>query len=160
MMEPSFEKLLARLAEANVRFVIVGGIAVALHGYTRFTEDIDLLIDDDAANIRDLLGLLGDFGEGHAKELNVEDFADEEGAIRVIEETELCQIDLFTRLAGKSYRDVAPEAETFRLGKFTILYASKSSLLFWKKSSHREKDRLDANALHLLMENPQAFDDV
>jgi hypothetical protein len=33
-MEPSFEKLLAKLAEADVRFVVVGGIAVTLQGYT------------------------------------------------------------------------------------------------------------------------------
>ena len=34
MMEPSFEKLLVKLAEAKVRFVVVGGIAVTLQGYT------------------------------------------------------------------------------------------------------------------------------
>ena len=38
-MEPSFEKLLVILAEARVDFVIVGGVAVTLHGYIRLTED-------------------------------------------------------------------------------------------------------------------------
>jgi hypothetical protein len=45
-MEPSFEKLLVVLAEAGIRFVVVGGIAVTLQGHVRFTEDIDILIDD------------------------------------------------------------------------------------------------------------------
>ncbi len=43
-MEPSFEKLLGVLAEAGVQFVLVGGLAVTLQGYVRFTEDVDLLI--------------------------------------------------------------------------------------------------------------------
>ena len=43
-MEPSFEKLLGLLAENDVRFVVVGGVAVTLHGYVRMTEDVDLLV--------------------------------------------------------------------------------------------------------------------
>ena len=39
-MEHSFEKLLGRLAEGDVRFILVGGLAVALHGYVRLTEDV------------------------------------------------------------------------------------------------------------------------
>lgn len=40
MMEPSFEKLLVLLADAEVDFVLVGGLAVTLQGYVRFTEDV------------------------------------------------------------------------------------------------------------------------
>lgn len=46
-MEPSFEKLLALLAGHEVRFVVVGGVAVTLQGYARLTEDVDLLVDDE-----------------------------------------------------------------------------------------------------------------
>jgi hypothetical protein len=38
MMEPSFEKLLVLLADAEVDFVLVGGLAVTLQGYVRFTD--------------------------------------------------------------------------------------------------------------------------
>ena len=47
-MEPSFEKLLVLLAEAGVRFIVVGGVAVTLQGYVRLTEDVDLLLDSKA----------------------------------------------------------------------------------------------------------------
>ena len=40
-MEASFEKLLALLAESGVRFIVVGGVAVAIQGYVRLTEDVD-----------------------------------------------------------------------------------------------------------------------
>jgi Nucleotidyl transferase of unknown function (DUF2204) len=157
-MEPSLKKLLAKLAEAEVLFVIVGGIAVTLQGYTRFTEDIDVLIDDERANIERLLAVLSDYGEGYAKELSVEDFTDSEGAIRLIEEVEMCQIDIFTRLAGVKYTEAVADADIFLLDQHQIHYASKARLIFWKKRSGREKDRLDANALELLRDDPKAFD--
>jgi hypothetical protein len=54
---------------------------------------------------------------------------------------------------------VVKDAASFRVGKHEVLYASKSSLIFWKGQSQREKDRMDARALELLLRDPQAFDD-
>ncbi len=157
-MEPSFEKLLVLLVDANVRFVLVGGLAVSMQGYVRFTEDVDMLIDSEAENITNLLDTLADYGEGFARELTPADFTDEEGAIRIVEETEQCQIDIFTRMSGLRYRDLAAQADTFQIANRAILCASKPSLIALKESSHREKDKLDAQALKELQQNPQAFD--
>jgi hypothetical protein len=52
-MEPTFEKLLVRLANGGVQFVIVGGIAVTLHGYVRLTEDVDVLNDLKSRSVRE-----------------------------------------------------------------------------------------------------------
>lgn len=157
-MEPSFEKLLVLLAEAGIRFIVVGGIAVTLQGYVRLTEDVDLLLDDEPSNIGRLLETLAGYGEGFARELSPEDFTPDEGAIRIVEETEQCQIDLFTRMSGRTYGDVLEDADRFPLGGFEIRYASKASLIAWKEKSVREKDRLDALALRQLAENPRVFD--
>jgi predicted nucleotidyltransferase len=157
-MEPSFEKLLVRLADAQVRFVLVGGLAVILHGYVRLTEDVDLLVDDEPQNLRRLLEVLEGFGEGFARELSPDDFDESEGAIRIVEETELCQIDLFTRMGGRRYSDAIEDAERFSLRGRQIRYASKKLLIDWKSRSVREKDRIDAMALRSLEEDPNAFD--
>ncbi|MEK6231048.1 MAG: nucleotidyl transferase AbiEii/AbiGii toxin family protein, partial [Luteolibacter sp.] len=95
-MEPTFEKLLARLADHSVEFLLVGGVAVTLHGYARLTEDVDILIQNSSENINRLLGSLANYGEGFAKELSPEDFTDEEGAIRIVEVAENSQLDIFT----------------------------------------------------------------
>jgi hypothetical protein len=158
MMEPSYEKLLVRLAKADVRFVVVGGIAVTLQGYARFTEDIDLLLERGRDNITRLLEVLSDYGEGFARELVVDDFEDDEGAIRIIEEAEMCQMDLFMRLSGVTYEEAIIDADRFSLDGHWIHYASKSTLIRWKQKSVREKDRLDASALDLLQRDPHAFD--
>lgn len=41
----SVEAIVRALAEANVRYLIAGGLAVVAHGYVRFTADIDLVLD-------------------------------------------------------------------------------------------------------------------
>jgi hypothetical protein len=157
-MEPSFEKLLVLLAKAEVRFVVVGGIAVTLQGYVRLTEDVDILIDDDPANIDLLLKTLAAYGEGFASALSRADFETGEGAIRIVEEIEQCQIDIFTVMSGRNYEDVISDADSFTLKGLSIRYASKKSLIAWKESSVREKDRLDAMALRKLQVDPHAFD--
>lgn len=158
MMEPSFEKLLVLLAEAGVDFVVVGGIAVSIQGYVRLTEDVDILIEDSPENIGRLLERLADYGEGFALELSVEDFTDEEGAIRIVEVTEQCQIDIFTRMSGRKYADVMADADHFPLQGHAIAIASKASLIGWKSKSVREKDKFDAMALRQLQEDPRSFD--
>ena len=156
-MEPSFAKLLARLADHGVRFIVVGGVAVTLQGYVRLTEDVDLLIDGSPDNVKRFLACLAEYGEGHARELSPEDFDDSEGAIRIVEEVEQCQIDVFTRMSGLHYADVMGDADHLALGDHAIPYASKASLIHWKEASVREKDRLDALALRRLQQDPETF---
>jgi hypothetical protein len=158
MMEPSFEKLLVLLADAGVDFVLVGGLAVTLQGYVRFTEDVDILIDSNPENVARLLATLAGYGEGFAGELGLEDFTEEEGAIRIVEEAEQCQIDVFTVMSGRIFADVIDDADLFPIQGRAIRYASKKSLITWKEKSVREKDRLDAIALRRLVEDPAAFD--
>jgi len=157
-MEPSFAKLLARLADHDVRFIVVGGIAVTLQGYVRLTEDVDILLDLSAENIANFLSCMAGFGEGFARELSIDDFDDSEGAIRIVEISEQIQMDIFTRMSGFHYSDVITDADRFELGTRTIRFASKTALIRWKENSVREKDRLDAMALRKLIANPQAFD--
>ncbi len=158
MMEPTFEKLLARLARSKVRFILVGGIAVTLHGYVSLTEHVDVLIDNSPDNIRAFLDTMSDYGEGFARGLSMDDFDDEEGAIRIVETVEGSQIDVFTVMSGRKYRDLKENSEVFDLQDYQILYASKQDLINLKNKSLREKDRLDVMALKKLQEDPRAFD--
>lgn len=42
---------LVHLLRNDIRFIVVGGLAVTLNGYIRLTEDIDILIDLSPANL-------------------------------------------------------------------------------------------------------------
>lgn len=157
-MEPSFEKLLVTLTDSEVRFVVVGGIAVALNGYVRLTEDVDILVESSVENIERLLACLCEFGEGFARELSVDDFSDDEaGAIRVVESTEDCQIDIFTTMSNLRFQNLDQTAGETTINGRTIRFASKQDLIQLKSGSVREKDQIDVIALkRLLAEDGEA----
>ncbi|HMJ71900.1 MAG TPA: hypothetical protein VK471_00900 [Solirubrobacterales bacterium] len=50
------------LHEKDVRFVVIGGVAVAAHGYVRGTEDLDLVPDPDPENLDRLTTALDELG--------------------------------------------------------------------------------------------------
>ena len=56
-MNPDFVDLLRAFAAADVRFLIVGAYALALHGRPRATGDLDIWIDATPANARVMEGL-------------------------------------------------------------------------------------------------------
>lgn len=49
--------LIRMLAEAKVEFVLVGGLAVALHGYHRATLDVDVVLAMDDENLQRFLAV-------------------------------------------------------------------------------------------------------
>lgn len=53
-----FEEIIKALVRANVRFVLVGGVAATIQGSARFTNDIDICYDTDPPNIARLVRLL------------------------------------------------------------------------------------------------------
>jgi predicted nucleotidyltransferase len=148
-MDTPYERLLAKLAQADIKFIIVGGVAVALNGFVRTTEDVDILLEASVKNVTRFLNELGNFGEGHARELNPADFSDSEGAIRIIEDFPL---DVFTIMRGKHYGDLFGETKTIRIDDAVVRYLNAEALIALKSNSQREQDRIDVSALQSLQD--------
>jgi len=144
-----FEKLLAALVNSHVDFAVVGGLAIIFNGYPRLTLDADILVQDAPENLRKLLQCLEQWGEGFARELKPEDFVFQEGAIRVTEEFDL---DIFTRMRGKSLDDFRPQLRYLETGGVRIPYLSPGDLIFLKQDSWRDKDKLDVQAMKEILE--------
>jgi hypothetical protein len=144
MMTNGFEKLLADLSEAEVDYLLVGGLAVAFCGYVRATEDVDILVRVDDDNLQRLLDVLADFGEGAASALSVDDFTLEEGAIRVVEDFPL---DIFTQMSGYCYEDLTSMTETRQVNDHSVDHLDVEGLITLKEESLRPKDQMDVQAL-------------
>ncbi len=69
------DELLLALVGAGVRFVIIGGIAVGVHGYVRATKDLDIVPDPDPENLARLAHLLREVG---AENIGLGDFSPDE----------------------------------------------------------------------------------
>jgi len=144
-MEPGpFERVLVALVLADVRFLVVGGVACALNGFARSTEDLDLLLDASPDNLERLLATLAQFGEGYARELRPSDFSDEEGAIQLVEDF---PIDMFVRMGGLRYADLLAHRRTNEIAGVAIPYVDVDGLLLLKSGSLRPRDQIDVEIL-------------
>ena len=139
-----FGNLLAELARKQVDFAVVGGLAVIFNGYERVTLDADILVNSSLENIRKLLEVLAGWGEGWARELTPDDFRPEEGCVRVTEEFDL---DIFTRMQGKSLDNFQARLLQLEVGGLPIKYLPPEDLILLKQNSWRDKDKLDVQAM-------------
>jgi hypothetical protein len=144
-----FENLLVALVRAEVDFAVVGGVAISLNGYVRATEDADVIVREVPDNIRKLLRCLEGWGEGWARELKPEEFIAQEGSIRVMEDFDL---DIFTRMRGRSLEDFRPRLRFLETQGVRIPYISPQDLIYLKQNSWRDKDKLDVQAMQEIIQ--------
>ena len=142
-----YEELLVLLARNDVRFITVGGFACAFNGYVRPTEDVDILVDNSPKNLSTLLHVLSNYNEGCAKELNVNDFTDEEGAFRIIEKF---PIDIFVKMSGSYYKDFEKHIKYRSIENHSIPFLDRPQLIRLKENSLREQDKMDVLKLKSL----------
>lgn len=72
----SIETIVKALNDAGVRYLVVGGLAVNAHGFSRLTRDVDLVIDLEKTNITRGLNTLIAIGYQLAIPVRVEEFAE------------------------------------------------------------------------------------
>lgn len=73
MFQP--DDLLLALTKAGVEFIVIGGVAVGVHGFVRATKDLDIVPDPDPENLKRLAGLLREIDAQH---FGLADFSPEE----------------------------------------------------------------------------------
>lgn len=140
-------KRLARLLnEANAEYALVGGYAIASHGFSRQSEDIDLLVNPAAENSRRWIIALSQLPDQATRALEHEPdvFADDKCyALRVNDEF---TVDIMPSVAGHSWDDMQPYIETIALDGVPLRVLNLEGLLLTKQGD-RPKDRMDASIL-------------
>ena len=130
--------LARRLNEAGVSYILVGGYALNAHGYTRATEDVDILVAPGRANGEKVVSALLKLPEKAALELDPQWF--EEGdTIRIGGEF---VIDLLFRAAGHSWEELSPYVEVIDVVGVPIRTLNIDGLLLTKQT-YRDKDKID-----------------
>ncbi len=120
--------LLAALAEHDVDYVVVGAVALNLHGIVRATEDVDLFVRADETNIarlRDALSTLWDDPE--IELISVEDLAGDYPVVRYGPPGEDFVIDLVSRL-GETVAFDDLQVETLTVEGVQVRVASPATL--------------------------------
>jgi hypothetical protein len=134
------------LLDAGVDYALVGGYALAAHGFARFTEDIDIVVDPSAQNSRRWIVALARLPDGAARALIDESdvFADDQRhAIRINDEF---TIDVMPSVAGNTWQELTPYIEQIDLDGVPLKVLSLEGLLRTKLGA-RPKDMMDAQVL-------------
>ena len=135
------------LNDAGARYVLIGGFAVVAHGASRFTKDIDLLVDDAPENIARVKQGLAILADNAAAEVADNDVR-EHTVVRVVDEV---IVDLMGRACGLTYADVAADMEWHDLDGVRVPVASPSALVR-TKDTYRPQDAIDRSFLQQVLE--------
>ena len=136
------------LNRESVRYLLIGGWAVILHGAARTTKDIDLLVDPSPENVQAIRRALADLPDNAARELADGEVA-QYGVVRVADEV---VVDLMASACGVTFADAiaAKAAERFFLQGVPVEVASKD-LLIRTKQTVRPSDAADVAYLRALL---------
>ena len=139
-----FKEFLACLAARDVRFLVVGGYAVAVHGHPRYTGDLDLWVWTGAANAECLLTALDDFGFGSVG-LVANDFT-EPGRVVQLGYPPV-RIDLLTSIDGVEFEGCFDRRVEIVVDGLKVPFIALEDLRRNMASSGRPQDIADLAAL-------------
>jgi hypothetical protein len=161
-MPTDFLSVLASFSQAKLRYVLVGGLAVVLHGVDRLTADIDLVVDLSPAEAAKAIDLLLASGFKPGVPVDPRLFADEtvrrrwqtESGMRVLSfwdpENRRPTVDLFADYP-MNFETLFADSLLVALAGVTVRVASIPHMVAIKRAAGRPKDLDDAARLEALL---------
>lgn len=139
-------ELCRHLNNAGARYVVIGGFAMIHHGYTRGTNDIDLLIDASTDNIGKIKIALLNLPDQAIQEVKPEDITQ----YQVVRVADVFVVDLMTKACSIMFEQAAEYIEFAEIGGVAIPFL-KPEILIQTKATYRPIDAADRAYLQELM---------
>jgi hypothetical protein len=142
------KRLVGDLNDLGVAYALVGGYAIAAHGFNRFTDDVDLLVEPSLANSRRWIAALARLPDRAAAELSEQPdvFSDDQRyALRINDEF---TVDVMPTVAGRTWDELQAHITTIDLDGQPLRLLDLEGLLLTKQGV-RAKDKQDAQMLSL-----------
>lgn len=170
MQARSIEAIVTALNRAGVRYLVVGGVAVAAHGFLRFTADIDIVLDPDTEAMRRAVGALSGLGYRPRAPVDFVDLADPrmrrawvaEKGLTVFSlfsrEHPATEVDLFVEVPFDFERAYADAARFEVAPGVTATFVGRSDLIEMKRRSGRPEDLADLEGLQASWEPDEDSD--
>ena len=151
-LSPDFSAFFAACRRHDVRLVVVGAYALALHGHPRMTKDLDILVEPSPANAGALMAALEEFGIGGIG-LGPDDFVAEGVVVQLG-----CppnRIDLLTSIDGVSFADAYARRQVMEIDGIEVPFIARADLLANKRASGRLQDLADVERLERAADGDQ-----
>lgn len=140
MLNEDYKEMLQILLNNKVKFLIVGAYAMGIHGYPRATGDFDIWVKASIDNSEKIYRSLVEFG-APLSDISEKTFS-EKGIIFQIGVAPR-RIDIITCIDGVNFKDAYRARINVEIENLKIPFLSKRDLITNKKSTGREKDKLD-----------------
>lgn len=143
-MNPDFVDLLRAFIAADVRFLVVGAYALALHGRPRATGDLDVWVDATPENAARVMRALANFG-APLTDISAADFASPGAVVQL--GVAPVRIDLLTQLTGLTFAEAWAERVRGPFGDIEIDYIGREAFIRNKRATGRARDLADIEDL-------------
>ncbi len=139
-----FKEFIELLNVHKVRYLVVGGYAVALHGHPRYTKDLDIWVELNSTNAQAIIKALEQFGLGSLG-LKAEDFLEADQIIQLGYPPS--RIDLLTSVSGLEFDHCFPLRVIINLEGVEVNFIDLENLKKNKKATGRLQDLADLENL-------------
>jgi hypothetical protein len=143
-MDKDLEELLSALNAHNVRYVVVGGHAIAVHAQPRATKDLDVFIDRRPDNAQAVYEALAAYGAPLGN-TTPEDFQNPDSILR-LGVPPVC-VDILQKIDGIDFDSVWRDSSEHTVDGVRARYISAEHLITNKLASGRPQDLADVAAI-------------
>ena len=141
------KEILAAFDREDVRYVLIGSMAMAAQGLVRATRDMDFFVSPGPENVERLKkALLSVFDDPRISEITAEDLGGDYPTIEYVPPHGRYSLDIVARL-GEAFRYEDLESEEMLIDGIRVQVATPRMLWRMKKDTVRPRDRVDAEAL-------------
>ena len=144
ILGPDFSEFVEFCEREPVRYLIVGGFAVGVHGHVRYTKDLDVWIEPTRENAARTLRVLDEFGFGTLG-LTEADFIEPGNVIQLGYPPN--RLDLLTQPTGVTFAECWDARIRVDLGTVTANVIGFDDLIANKRASGRLRDLADVEDL-------------
>jgi hypothetical protein len=144
VLNPDFKDCIRFLNANGVKYLVVGGYAVALHGYPRYTKDLDIWVERTPDNASAIIKALREFGFS-SSDLRAGDFLVPDRIVHLGQPPN--RIDLLTAIDGVEFDDAWKTRTVQELDGVPVNFIGRGDLLKNKRASGRHQDLADLENL-------------
>jgi hypothetical protein len=139
-----FKEFIELLNKYKVEYLVVGGYAVAMYGYPRFTGDIDFWVKPSDENAKKIIKSLNEFGFG-GYDISENDFKGQDSVVQLGYPPN--RIDIITGVTGLNFEECFNIKKEVVLAEIPVNFISLYHLRLNKKATGRDQDITDLNNL-------------
>jgi hypothetical protein len=143
-MNQDFVDLLRAFVALDVRFLVVGAYALALHGRPRATGDLDVWVDATPENARRVVQALASFG-APVDQVSEADFSSPGIVLQL--GVAPGRIDILTALTGLSFEEAWPGRVHEAVGDVAVNFIGRESFIKNKRAIGRARDLGDIDGM-------------